>query len=391
MKPLSIGKQVTLGESILEKHRLCKHCLVRQINSTENALRSRVRGSSPKTCIVCQGLMSNLRSVAKEIVSQLSSYDYDTFQIGSSIPTEIQEAEDMVRSEFKLMGGETLKSALSRELRRLVSERTGKTWEYRNPDLVVHVKPLSGEVYIRPKSLFLYGRYVKKTRGLLQKKRTCRICRGRGCEDCHFAGKADDPSVEDRLSERVLNHFKGRRLKITWIGGEDPESLVLGNGRPFYAEVIEPKVRTLEKSSILDPGGDVFISTAELTDGNKQRNINFIFRAKVQASLGGRIGRYKANRLLASFRDREIEVHPVGGNKVLKRRVYGISVDKLEGREAGLEIRCDGGVSVKGLVGDEGFGRSVVYVSPNISEVLGMPCKCVYFDVVEVEHPAPTP
>ena len=45
------------------------------------------------------------------------------------------------------------------------------------------------------------------------------------------------------MSEYLKQITSGVRVKFSWIGGEDKESLVLGKGRPFFAEIIEPKRR----------------------------------------------------------------------------------------------------------------------------------------------------
>ena len=61
-------------------------------------------------------------------------------------------------------------------------------------------------------------------------------------------------SIEGKISQFLYEKFETVRVKFTWIGGEDKTSLVLGNGRPFFAKLLSPKKRhvKLSKKSNLD-------------------------------------------------------------------------------------------------------------------------------------------
>ena len=52
----------------------------------------------------------NIDKLADSVISKLSEYQYSTFQIGVSLPTNIIEFEDKLRSSFKLAGGINIKS-----------------------------------------------------------------------------------------------------------------------------------------------------------------------------------------------------------------------------------------------------------------------------------------
>src|SRR3989304_319937 len=73
--------------------------------------------------------------------------------------------------------------------------------------------------------------------------------KGRGCLECNYHGISKFTSVEGKISKLLFEKFNGTQTKITWIGGEDKNSLVLGNGRPFFAKLLNPKKRkaSLEK------------------------------------------------------------------------------------------------------------------------------------------------
>ena len=45
----------------------------------------------------------------------------------------------------------------------------------------------------------------------------------------------DIQSIEETISNFFIAKFDCNQVKINWIGGEDQFSLVMGNGRPFFA------------------------------------------------------------------------------------------------------------------------------------------------------------
>ena len=375
-----------LVQAILKKYSICKYCVIRQLSHIKTVGTSTLKIPGIDICCICKGLMSNLDSLADRVITKLSGYEYNSFQVGATLPTESFEIEDRLRSDFKLKGGRNLKREVGYRLTRIIADKTGKQIMVRNPNVTVHVKPLSEEIDIYPRSVHIYGRYVKKTRGLQQRKRNCSSCYGKGCTECDYTGKSEEASVEDILIGKILKHFEGRRVKITWIGSEDPDSLVLGGGRPFYAEILEPKIRNIVDFQIFNHNENISIQIVELFEEKRDYTRKFVFESDAHVSFEHRVTKVKLSKLSTFFNDRVVELQPVGTDKTLTKKIHNLTIETSKGLEAKIRIRCDGGVSIKGLVGDPGFGRSVIHVSPNISEVIGMNCKCDYFDVIDIDY-----
>ena len=78
-------------------------------------------------------------------------------------------------------------------------------------------------------SVYVKGRYLKFERGLPQSP--------------WYIGRErrGTTSVEEYLSAPVLAHFGSSRAKLISGGREDIDVRMLGNGRPFVLEIIEPK------------------------------------------------------------------------------------------------------------------------------------------------------
>ena len=64
-----------------------------------------------------------------------------------------------------------------------------------------------------------------------------------GCHNCNFKGIEYVDSIESKISKFLIQKFDSNQVKINWIGGEDKSSLVLGNGRPFFSKLLNPKKR----------------------------------------------------------------------------------------------------------------------------------------------------
>ena len=71
--------------------------------------------------------MNNLSKLAKKIITETEKYEYSSFMVGTILDSEIIEREDIVRSEFKVKGGEPIKSEITKELSKIIKRKNGKT------------------------------------------------------------------------------------------------------------------------------------------------------------------------------------------------------------------------------------------------------------------------
>lgn len=188
--------------------------------------------------------MEDIDTIVERVVEAMKEYDFETFHIGATVPNAWLEHEDSLRSEFRLRGKESLKGDLTRRIGASVAQKLRKRVTYRSPDVVALVELESRRIKISSRPLHLFGRYIKEKRGLPQKSLKCDECHGKGCPKCGFTGFSNKLSVEKILSDHILKYLGGTKVTFTWIGGEDSNSLVMGNGRPYYADVHAPKKYT---------------------------------------------------------------------------------------------------------------------------------------------------
>ena len=152
--------------------------------------------------------------------------------------------------------GETVKSGLWALLQGapLTLEAISSYFAPDGKSLLAIDKENNVDVGIKSRPLALFGRYVKKSRGVPQKQDRCVDCEGRGCDSCGNTGMSGYGSVEGVVAKGLVELTGGQAPKFSWIGSEDQGSLVLGAGRPFYVRVFNPKKRKLKKSKVKGVG-----------------------------------------------------------------------------------------------------------------------------------------
>ena len=272
---------------ILKNYDLCEYCTGRFVSKLVGKPSSKLLGkkylkkfgkSSDTKCYVCKNIFENLDSMLSNIFEKSCNLDFKTFNLGLILKNSFLERDDLIKSKFKIKGIENLKFAISTEMSKKISRKTKSKRIMNDPELFIQANFKDESSTIRTKPIFVYGRYNKKIRKLPQKQISCKSCNGIGCHNCNFRGLENIESIEGKISNLLIKKFEGNQVKINWIGGEDQSSLVLGNGRPFFAKILNPKKRNrvLRKSSNLEG-----ISLLELKKILVQPKGSISFKSKV--------------------------------------------------------------------------------------------------------------
>ena len=374
-------KIVPIANQILKKYDLCDHCLGRLFSkqlylSSNKLLGKKLKKNSKSTqrCYICKNLFDNLNYFLKMMLDSVSSYSYSSFSVGATIKPSIIDRDDVIRSKFKLKGIDGIKTDITKELVKLFSKKTKKTFDYLDPEIVFTVNLKDESCNVRSKSLTLSGRYVKPVRDFLQKQKSCSNCLGKGCRICDFHGITEYDSVEGEISQFLFKKLGGTTAKFTWIGGEDKSSLILGTGRPFFVKIQNPHKRNLKKSSAkLD---HIQISNIKIVSDfpKKPLKFNSLVEAKIYTS--SKIDS-KLLQKLKNLTKKPITVYEKSGKRS-EKKILSIKYKKHDDTFFTIFFRFEGGLPVKRFVtGDD--------VSPGISQTLGVSCKCAEFDFHDVE------
>jgi len=391
---------------------LCDACLGRRFAKIETGLTNTQRGEivrdeaaaarvATADCFVCRGLLAELDSFAEAAIDALSPYDHRNFLVGTRVDPTVEAREAEVNA---LLGTaescERIQSELNREVGKRVNARTGKSVEFKQPDIAVVVDTRFLDAELQFGGLFVFGRYRKLARDIPQTKWPCRRCGGRGCVQCGKTGKQYPTSVEELVAAPFLAATGATQESFHGAGREDIDARTLGTGRPFILELKDPRDRALDLARFPTlvrehSGGRVevdslrFAQKAEVAyikehRGSKEYRAAVAFdRSLSLAELTTAVDAIRGKTLEQRTPER---VQHRRADLVRERRVIDIVIEAHEGATATLRIKGDAGLYIKELVsGDEGRTQ------PSLAGLLGVGAKVTELDIIAVEYEAPTP
>ncbi len=431
---------------MLEKHPLCHHCLGRQFALLGHGMENHERGKAiktiltleahtlavsknkesirtlkvlaangffetakeilhrmkkrvprkrlPKSCFLCEDKFKVVAELAEKALDKLKDYEYSNFLVGIQLPVVVEEREDEFKAEFEVCYGESMRNEFGRIIGKKIAENAGKTVEYKKPEVVVLVNPLTEEIRLQVNPLYVVGRYRKLVRGIPQSRWLCSNCRGKGCEKCNWTGKTYPESVEEIIEQPFLEATHGVKGSFHASGREDIDARMLGNGRPFVVEITKPRKRfldlkKLEKAVNAYAKGKVKVSNLCLADRDvvrklkkaesSQKEYRVIIKFENKITAGNlRLLEEKLTNTVIKQRTPTRVLHR-RADLTRERYIYEIKVKKLSPKKAEVRIRCQGGLYVKELVtADDGRTK------PSVSEILKNKAEPMELDVLNV-------
>ena len=410
-----MNELVTRAEKALSKD-LCDYCLGRVFARVDTELSNHERGQSLRLavnfvrimeereplpphvmCEVCDDIFSLVPRFADAVFEKLSALEYHNFLIGTRVDPLIVEKEERLWGEVGQETAETIKADLNQEIGKLVQERTGKEVEFKTPEVVALVDTRFSHVDLDISPLFVYGRYRKLSREIPQTRWPCNRCRGKGCDKCSGTGKMYQTSVQELIGDPLQREAEGENHFFHGMGREDIDARMLGNGRPFVLEVRDPKKRSLDllelRSEINEKGKDLVeveglrFSTREEVRQVKTASPQKVYRVFIR--MDGKVNKEKLDEVILSLKGIRItqqtptRVAHRRADLAREREIVDLEAEEFDGENLVLKLRAESGTYVKEFVhGDE--GRTV----PSLSERLGVPCRVILLDVIEIADQA---
>ena len=394
-----------LAKQILEETngQICKHCLGRKLSHIVEGRDNIERGEKifkdlglkQTSCVICDNVFDKIDDeLFKKVYDKIDflNIEFDTFLVGSRIDKEIQNRDDELSEKFNL-DVEPIKKELNRIIGREIENNLEKEVEFEKQDIVINVDLRKNpKVRIQINPLFIEGKYNKLIRGIPQTKWPCGKCKGKGCEECNFTGKQYPESVEELISDHILEATNGWMAKFHGAGREDIDVLMLGSGRPFVLEIKEPKIRKIDLNTLEE-------KINEINKGKTQyHNLKFCQRnrkAEIKVSSSDNYKVYKAlvkcskkydkdklvslNNLDEIHQQTPLRVFHRRADKVRVKHVHNVSCEIIDDTTFEITVKTEGGLYIKELIsGDENRTK------PNVGEILGVKSICEQLDVVEV-------
>ncbi|MEM1960038.1 MAG: hypothetical protein QXE95_01795 [Candidatus Nitrosocaldus sp.] len=327
---------------------LCHLCAVRQGLHVGSSVVSDGDG-----CYICRGLMSRLNDIFMLVEDAVKGYEFRSFLIGATLPQDILEREDEVRAKLKIRGLESIKSSITRELGMMLSSK-GYRVDYERPEIDIHLDLISMDVNVRARPIYLLARYRKSRRGLKQ--------------------KGYDNSIESIVRGWIVKEFNARDARFLWIGGEDKDSLVIGEGRPFFIKVLDARKRSGYSERLSSDSDGIDVTIVRKVDGFPRQ---IRFTSKVRLYLDGDQSIMDRVRDVISKGSISIRFREDGYGRYVVKRMHVI--DARYCSEAGVvevDILVDGGFTLKRFA--EGYD-----VEPSMHDLFGN-VRLRYFDVLDV-------
>ncbi|NLO30304.1 MAG: tRNA pseudouridine(54/55) synthase Pus10 [Methanosarcina mazei] len=425
-----------ISKKILHEGPVCDHCMGRQFAKLSTGLSNRERGQAVKLalalegdriyknenddsllkelapcsalarktlriegeneqCWVCLDQFKKLDFWAEEAAKALEGLEYSTFLVGTKVSGLLSENEEILWAEAGTAYAEQLKTELNREVGKRIAERVNKEVDFENPDIVITLDLATNKFELQVRSVYIYGRYLKKVRGIPQTRWPCRKCRGKGCEKCGFTGKQYPESVDELIKGPVVEAFEAVDTAFHGSGREDIDALMLGSGRPFVVEAKSPVKRSADLEALAAKINENATGKVEV------RDLRFVEKGMIETLKSSKAD--KTYKLKVTFKEPVSEeklkscLESLNGTEIAqqtpkrvvhrradlirKRYVHSITFNELtDDGYAYITVNCEGGLYVKELIsGDEGR------TNPSLTGLLGIPALVEDLDVVNVE------
>ncbi len=398
------------NNSINKEYYLCSRCLWRvfHTNRYENPCIHEV--DDDHKCSICQNLLLHENKLYNLITRKIRMLDleFNSFLMGCQVTSKKITANEKSISKIAHRKHLDLKKNIKQDMGVMIEDRMDKKIEFLNPEVVIIVK-VTGKTYdsnpfddikninifIEINPLFIEGRYRKLVRGIPQTKWPCSKCKGKGCDACDYTGKQYQYTVEELISKQALKLTRGSHSKFHGSGREDIDVLMLGDGRPFVIQINHPFKRNIDLKflrRLVNSHSDGKIEVSEL---------KFTSRDRIAYLKKGSTDSYKVYSAIAEF-DKGLTSHDVAtienirtiyqqtplrvshrrADKIRKREVKNIEVERINSKKLRLTITCQGGLYIKELISSD-EGRT----SPSISEVCNKKAVCSQLDVIKVYLP----
>ncbi len=326
------------------------------------------------SCWLCNGIFNEFDKYYNIINDRIKDYEYSTFLIGSKFDDELLLKEEKIQNDFGNKG-ESIRKEFNREFGKYFSSKAEKEFS-KNADIVFEINTLYDDVKITVRSLYIYGTYIKKIRGIPQ----TRWIHG------------DGESIESIIGEPLMELTMGKNYKLHGSGREDVDVMMLGNGREFVIEVVEPEKRNIQLMEFMEmvntSNKNVFINDLQFTSKEKIKEIkeakyDKTYIAVIELPDNIDIGKFKDS--VRTFKNKIIEQRTplrVLGNRsdiIRKKEIKYINIEDIRNNIARIKICAESGTYIKELINGDS-GRTV----PSLSSVCNSNLQVTSLDVVNI-------
>ncbi|MCX6802351.1 MAG: tRNA pseudouridine(54/55) synthase Pus10 [Candidatus Diapherotrites archaeon] len=324
--------------------------------------------------------------MAENSAKILKEFEFSRFMVGCTFQNALSdEARMLLKKEFQPVLVRGFEKALNAKA------------DFENPELEITVNFNQDLVFFHLRPVFITGRYKKFSREITQTKHFCFKCLGKGCGFCGKTGLLTPESVQSLVEKHALPLFGASSAKFHGAGREDKDVRMLGNGRQFVLELLEPKKRSpglkhlrdavnREEAKKMEISGLEFCQKEAVARLKESKNSK-LYEAKVSCEqpIDSKKAKALSGKSLEIVQRTPVRVSKRRADLERKRKAEIKSIEITAKKELKLQVIAESGLYVKEFVsGDEGR------TNPSFSSLLENKCSCKELDVMEImESPAP--
>jgi tRNA pseudouridine synthase 10 len=181
-------------------------------------------------------------------------------------------------------------------------------------------------------------------------------------------------TIEDTVLNYLHSQFHADSIKISWLGSEDKDSLVLGNGRPFIVRIINPLKNIFKKEYEIQ--NKLFLKFQEIKYDEIQLYNKYLIKIKTYVKvLEGKLENGDLENSIPKLKGETIFKFK---KKIVKRTIYSSSFKVIDNKNFELDLVLDNGIPIKQLIGGQES------INPCLSDLINKKCECVFFDIYDI-------
>ncbi|MFH1545165.1 MAG: tRNA pseudouridine(54/55) synthase Pus10 [archaeon] len=321
-----------------------------------------------------------IKKLTKLITEKTKAIEFHSFSLGISFQKGLTEkGKEELRNSFRF----PLIDSLKKELK--------KKFELNEPELELLIDFNAGKIFFKSKPIYLHGYYNKYSRKLPQTIHYCYECRGIGCKKCKNTGKISKESIQELVAEKCVKAFKAEDNKFHGAGREDVDVRMLGKGRQFVIELIQPKKRVfnlkkLEETINKKNNKKLKIKKLSFTGKEKIKEIKSLKTEKIYSATvktNKKINKKSLlklkSKILAIKQLTPLRILERKKEKERKKKIEILEISSIKEKSFKIELKAESGTYVKEfLSGDENRTK------PNLPSLLKNPCNCISLDVKKI-------
>ncbi len=366
---------------------VCKYCYARNFKFVKKkvvrykTLINIVR-SEKKECTICKNLFQKtINSINNTIINSnrfINDSQNKKIDIGTSLPLQLFEKEDNLRSIFKIKGVPNIKNHYNALIRKEIVRKTGYSIDHLNPDIRIEIaidNKFDYEIKYKTKELVLLGKYNKYQRGLNQRFKIYSMNNNeQNAVETPYSQAITTPTIEGMILKFLHTQSGSKDIKIAWSGSEDKNSLVLGNGRPFIVKINSPLFRDFQK--IFDIKDMLSLNFQEIQNNDIKIYDKYKIRIKTLIKvIEDDFEKVDFEKMISKLiGETRFQIK----NKIVKKKIYSSSYKIIDNKNFEMNLILDNGIPIKQLIGGKEF------IEPCLSNLINKKCECVFFDIEDV-------